>query len=73
LEISAQNPVLIHIVLCCASVWRLWVSSAEPESPVQSTEVDMRYYCDLLERIPTEITSVSLILHCMLEQVRELC
>uniref|UniRef100_A0A9J8D8E4 Si:dkey-208b23.5 n=1 Tax=Cyprinus carpio carpio TaxID=630221 RepID=A0A9J8D8E4_CYPCA len=48
----------------------LWVSSAEPESPVLSTEVDMRYYCDLLDRIPTEITSVPLILHCMLEQVR---
>ncbi|KAI2661870.1 Sperm-associated antigen 17 [Labeo rohita] len=42
---------------------------AEPESLVLSTEVDTRYYCDLLDRIPTEITSVPLILHCMLEQV----
>ncbi|XP_043103168.1 LOW QUALITY PROTEIN: sperm-associated antigen 17 [Puntigrus tetrazona] len=42
---------------------------AEPEPLVLSTEVDMRYYCNLLDRIPTEITSVPLILHCMLEQV----
>ncbi|XP_056585787.1 sperm-associated antigen 17 isoform X4 [Triplophysa dalaica] len=44
-------------------------NSAEPESPVLSTEVDMRYYCDLLDRIAPEITSVPLILHCMLEQL----
>uniref|UniRef100_A0A673LSU8 Si:dkey-208b23.5 n=1 Tax=Sinocyclocheilus rhinocerous TaxID=307959 RepID=A0A673LSU8_9TELE len=42
----------------------------KPESPVLSTEVDMRFYCDLLDRIPTEIPSVPFILHCMLEQVR---
>ncbi|XP_051284825.1 sperm-associated antigen 17 isoform X4 [Dicentrarchus labrax] len=41
----------------------------ETEQPPFSTNVDMRYYSNLLDLVPPEACSVPLILHCMLEQV----
>ncbi|XP_010889422.4 sperm-associated antigen 17 [Esox lucius] len=44
-------------------------AATEPETDALTTDVDMRYYKDLLDQIPPEASSVPLILHCMLDQV----